>query len=406
LKIKNSQINYILLQLTVAILGVILGKLIAVNFTPEEYGKFNIQFAIYTFVFGIFLSPFLQFIKSNTYTLLPKIGYKSLLNLALILIGLTYLFTALILYLKYENSLYLNLFLFIFIPINFIFNLTSDYVNVKNEIKVYTLANFFKSLITVLFLALFFKNSYNSMLIWSLQLIGFVSGIVVCLKFYNINYKSSFQISFLSVLKKYNKYSWPLIFMSFWTFLNNYFDRFALEYFFNSQTVGEYNAGYSVGSKFFLMLSPIFLTMLTPNIYNSDAPIIKKKKIVEYAKLYTYISIPIICFVYIFKDNLGFTFLSEKYLNGFTVIFITAVSYFFMTLTFLFETIFYSDSKTTVLLKSNIYSAIVNILLNILFIPLLGINGAALSSLIAFLIRFLLTYSFFTKYENSNFRFK
>ena len=90
-------------------------------------------------------------------------------------------------------------------------------------------------------------------------------------------------------------------------------------------------------------------------------------------------------------------FLNKSYEGGFYIIFWLALVYFILTLTYLFETIFYAEHKTKVILNSNIYSAGLNIIFNFLLIPIYGLLGAIISMMISTAFKFLYIYLKFLK---------
>jgi O-antigen/teichoic acid export membrane protein len=302
---------------------------------------------------------------------------------------------------KYNFNNYFFLILFFLIPANVLFNLLTDYFNVQNSLNLFSLSNLLKNLGGLFFIGLLFYFNYNyidgSILLWIIQIVGFQFGTLLFLTNYKIQFKGIYTISFYNFIKKYFKYAWPLMVLAFWSWLNNYFDRFAIEYFLDIKSVGIYNANYAVGSKFFLLLNPFFLTLLTPSIYNSISICIRKEIIKKYTKLYILIATPILISIFFFRDYIGLFLLSKNYESGFYLIFWISLAYFFLTIVYLYETIFYAESKTKVILLSNIVSAIFNIILNILLIPLYGLNGAFVATLISFLIRFLVIKFYFNR---------
>jgi len=400
--LKNRQRGYLLLsQVIIAILGLIVGKIIAIYFSPEDFGLYNLQFAVYTFFFSLLLTPFIQYTKTVTKTLLPKLGYSYFLYLVSFLIVVLYFVLITVFSVKYSFNNYFFLILVFLIPANVLFNLLSDYFNIQNSLNLFSLSNLLKNLSGLCFLGLLFyinyKYSDGATLLWIIQIVGFLFGTLLFLPYYKIRFPSSHKISFYNFIKKYVKYGWPLMILAFWSWINNYFDRFAIEYFLDINSVGIYNANYAVGSKFFLLLNPFFLTLITPSIYNSVSISIRKETIKKYSKLYFLSAIPILISIFFLGDYIGLFLLSKRYESGFYLIFWISLAYFFLTLVYLYETIFYAESKTKVILYSNIISAVFNILLNILLIPLYGLNGAFIATLISFLIRLLVVKFYFNK---------
>jgi O-antigen/teichoic acid export membrane protein len=381
--------------------GLVTGKIIAVYFSPEDFGLFNLQFALYTFFFSLLLTPFIQFAKTATKTLLPKLGYSYFLYLVSILMVVFYLVLLCVFSVKYSIYNYFFLILIFLIPVNVLFNLLSDYFTVQNSLNLFSLSNLLKNLGSLCFVGLLFyinyKYSDGATLLWIIQIVGFIFGTLLFLPYYKIRLPSIHKISFHNFIKKYGKYAWPLMVLAFWSWINNYFDRFAIEYYLDIKSVGIYNANYAVGSKFFLLLNPFFLTLLTSNIYNTTNISIRKETIKKYSRLYVLISIPILISIYFLSEYIGLFLLSKSYESGFYLIFWISLAYFFLTIVYLYETIFYAESKTKVILFSNIVSAIFNIVLNILLIPLYGLNGAFVATLISFLIRFLVVKFYFNR---------
>ncbi len=400
--LKNSDRFYFLLsQIIIAVVGLLTGKIIALYFTPEDFGLFNLQFAIYTFFFSLLISPFIQFTKTETKSLLSKLGYHHFLYLGSILMLIFYILLLSIFSVKYSSTLYIAIILVFFIPLNMFFNVLSDYFNIKNELKLFSLSNLLKSIGGLLLAGLLFIVNYKytegTIVLWSIQIVGFLLGTIFFFSNYKILYAGFYKISFYNFIKKYYNYAWPLMILAFWSWINSYFDRFAIEYYLDIKSVGVYNASYAVGSKFFLLLYPFFLTLLTPSVYATTTIKARKATIVKYSRIYALVAAPILLVIYFLSPTIGMLLLSKSYESGFYLIFWIALSYFFLTIVYFYETIFYAESKTAIILYSNIVSAIINIVFNVLLIPMYGLNGAFIATLITFLVRLLIVKFYFSK---------
>lgn len=401
LLINKDKCYLLLSQIVIAIVGLITGKIIVVYFSPEDFGLYSLQFATYTFFFSLLLSPVIQYIKSVTKTLLPKLGYSYFLYLTSILMILLYLVILPIFFIKYSVDYIFFFVLGIFIPINVLFNLQSDYFNLQNLLNLFSLSNLLKNTASLCFVVLLFYVNYQysdgAAVLWVIQIIGFIIGSIFFIPYYKILFSGNYVISFYNFIKKYLRFAWPLIVLAFWSWINNYFDRFAIEHYLDVKSVGIYNANYAVGSKFFLLLNPFFLTLLIPNIYNSTSIYIRKETIKKYVNIYILVAIPILIVLYFFSYNIGMFLLSDSYKSGFYIIFWISLSYFLLTIVYLYETIFYAESKTNIILYSNIISAFFNISLNVFLIPQYGLNGAFAATLISFLIQLLIVKFYFIK---------
>ncbi len=391
----------LLSQILVAVGGIVTGKIIALYFSPEDFGLFNLQFAIYTFVFSLLLNPFLHYMKTVSTTLVGKIGYNYFFYLALSLVLLCNVLLYCVFSFFYDLEFYWYVLITLMIIFNLSFGLITDYFNIINKLNLFSISNLIKCFSSLILLGWLFYFNYKytdgPLLLWILQLVGCVSVTILFSHYYKFKFSGFFKVSIKNFLRNYFKYATPLMVLSFWAWISNYFDRFVIEYFLNLKMVGIYNANYSVGSKFFLLLNPFFLTLLIPNIYNNSGLVVKKNAIRKYVKIYSLVSIPILILIYFFKDLIGYIALSKNYESGFYLIFWIAFSHFLLTIVFLYETIFYSEGKTKVLLLSNILSALFNIVLNVLLIPVLGLDGAFIATLLSFFIRLIVVQFYFKK---------
>ena len=400
--LKNKNRNYVLLaQIVNAIIALLSGKLIAIYIVPEDFGIYNIQFATYTFFATLLIGPFIKFIKATNKTLLPKIGSNPYIITVVVLVTTAYF--ALISFLHfyyYLTDMALMVIILFFVIFSAINNILGNYLNVYNKLIAFSKLNVLVSLSSLAFLGAFFFLGFSFVkdyqLLWLMQLFGILIGLIFFITQYKF-FKSTFKIAYTSFIKKYYQFAGPLMFLALWAWISNYFDRYAIEYFLSMKEVGIYNASYGVGSKFFLLLSPIFMVLITPLVYDVVKKEKKKKTINKYAFYYVIIAIPILAIVYFLKDLIGNLLLSESYNEGFHIIFWIALAYFILTLSYLFESLFYSEQKTSIILIANIISAIINVVLNIVLIPLYGIVGATIATCLGFAIHFLIIYLNFKK---------
>lgn len=401
---QNKKRNYLVLtQVINAIIGVVSGKLIAQYILPEQFGIYNLQFAAYTFFFSLLVGPTIVFIKASYQNLIIEFGTKPFfvilsgfaIVLCLCLITFFQIYNQNI---KLDNYFYVLILLLV--PFNIMDSLASDQFNVIDNIDLYSSSSILKAVVGFCFLSTSFfiisKCFTGYFTLWGMQLIVSLVGLIYFLLKFK-RFKKTKVISYKVLIKKHFQFTGPLMFLALWSWINNYFDRYAIERYMTLKDVGIYNASYGLGSKFFLLISPIFMVLLTPKIYN-DIDIKSKKNIIKkFTKNYFFLGIIILFFVFFLKNFIGNVFLSKAYQEGFYIIFWLALVYFIMTITYQFETIFYAQHNTKVILKSNIISAILNILLNILLIPDLGLIGAVIAMILSTGIRFVFVYNKFVK---------
>ena len=107
-------------------------------------------------------------------------------------------------------------------------------------------------------------------------------------------------------------------------------------------------------------------------------------------KMYFIIGIPIIFALSFLGHDLLVLTASKKYEEGFVVIPFIVVGYMLHKANFLYGAGLYLSKKTGTLLMIIACSAVINIILNIILIPIWGLYGAATTTLIAYLFEVIL----------------
>jgi O-antigen/teichoic acid export membrane protein len=88
----------------------------------------------------------------------------------------------------------------------------------------------------------------------------------------------------------------------------------------------------------------------------------------------------------LFSKEIIFVLAADSYHKAYSIIPLIAVGSFFMGIYFLPSKIFFYQKKTYISSLMTVIAAIVNIVMNIILIPRLGIIGAAISTVLSYLI--------------------
>ena len=388
---KNKMFLF-LSQMVNAVVGICIGKIIAIYFLPEEFGQYNLLLATYTFFFTLVLNPYLQYVKTFTNSDVLKNDFASHFKISLGLNLLAVVLLTVSLYFLKSLNLYLFGIVLVVFPANFIYNLLLDFFNVKGKLYLFTKLSLTLSVVNfaVLLLVVFFlRHKVDALiLLWGVQLGAYLIAAIFFIGKYPVVKFKDWSLIKKEYLEKYFVYAWPLIILAFWNWVNSYFDRYLIEYFLDVKEVGLYNANFSLGTKVFLMINPFFLAIITPVVFNENETVIEKKnKIEQYAKGYMIIGVMLLIVLFFLKDLVGRILLSANYANGFYVIFWSALAYFLITFGYLFEVLFYYKKQTKIILFANLVSAIISIILNFILIPILALNGVLISLLVSACLR-------------------
>lgn len=253
-------------------------------------------------------------------------------------------------------------------------------------------------LLTTLMLTVYFVVALGRGVagIYEAQLIGvcvqFVLLLPVLLK--NI----SFSV-YRNIIGQFIRYSYPLVFPIIVGGLLSVFDRYALNYMKGLEDVAFYSLGFKIGNTI-----KVFIVM---SIQLAITPIMMKKINSPdngrfYSKGLTYFTyilmISVLSLNILSKEIIGIVTANKDYLiSAYVVPFVSFGIIFGMMRDYCFIGL-QITKRTKIMSLSIVIVTITNLVLNILFIPYMGIYGAAIATLIAQILSFLIIFFFAQKY--------
>ncbi|AKB86160.1 polysaccharide biosynthesis C-terminal domain-containing protein [Methanococcoides methylutens] len=176
-------------------------------------------------------------------------------------------------------------------------------------------------------------------------------------------------------------------------------DSFLIGIFLTASSVGIYSVAYTlfeairqIPRYFYEIIYPILTKLASTN---------DKQKVSFILNNIIRISCVPLCivtfFVFIFSENIILTFYGSEYNLASTVLQILSIIFLFLPFMVLIFALM-SINKPEINSKCMMLSTLLNIILNLLFIPIYGINGAALATLFSMIIYYILTYYQIKKY--------
>ncbi|MDY8138680.1 oligosaccharide flippase family protein [Aquimarina sp. 2201CG5-10] len=172
-----------------------------------------------------------------------------------------------------------------------------------------------------------------------------------------------------------------------------YSDRYMIDWYLGKESVGIYSFYTNFANIVNIVVNTITITLIVPNLLravNSNDPDQIKNMISKFSKeLYiTVILISILIAIMIYPTLHWLD--KEDFSLQLPVYFVVLVGNIMLNFSLLFHFLLYSYKKDKQILKPALFAAILNVILNMIFIPIFGILAAAISTLISFgLILFL-----------------
>ena len=242
-------------------------------------------------------------------------------------------------------------------------------------------------LILVYFLLVVFANGWESVLISEL-----VVGILLSVLMLRFLKRDGYITPNLqaSAVKDFMHFSLPLIphVLAFWVM--NFIDRLFLAEMTDMKTVGLYSTAYMLGLGLSLLHESIHRAWQPYFFeYLSREKVDLKKRMVKYTWLY-YLGSIVSFFLYVEVLRLCLPLLVDKdYLSSMEFVPLIALGYTALGMYRVVAGYLYYHNRTVILSVVTICSALVNIVMNFVLIPINGAMGAAQATLIAFVFLFL-----------------
>lgn len=260
------------------------------------------------------------------------------------------------------------------------------------KIAVLNVLSFFSMISSTLILIYGFNLGIYARLIGSL-----ISNIVQFIAFY-IPYVKVFEYSFnKNYLKKALTVGFSVLIVEIITYAMQYSDRIVLNYYIGIDEVAYYSVAYSLG---------MTINMVIISYINSIKPILFEELELnktyyrdEYLVLFMYILSTFAILVMLFSNEIinilfRYEYMQAKKYIGFILIGILTQGIYIYLVNYLFF-----NEDTSKLPIFNLIAVIINIVLNVLFIPRYGAIIASISTFISFLTLLILGYIQTQKYN-------
>ncbi len=201
-------------------------------------------------------------------------------------------------------------------------------------------------------------------------------------------------------IKEYLHFSMPLLPLILTVWIVSSSDRLIIGFFKGASNVGYYSAGYNFGSLLFLFIMIIGVTIrpILVKLYTEKKNKEIKAVLSHTYKYYLMITIPSVFGIALLsKPLLKILTLTEIANQAYIIAPIIAIAIVMQGSARFYEEILFLEKKTKTISKIWIIAAILNIILNFIFIPFFGIISAALTTVIAYTAALTMTYYYASK---------
>jgi O-antigen/teichoic acid export membrane protein len=191
-----------------------------------------------------------------------------------------------------------------------------------------------------------------------------------------------------SIVKSYLPYTLPLLPTAICYWLINLGDRYVIGYFMGVDVVGIYSASYGLGGLLVLFYAPLSSTLFPAMVHCYENNKIQELKThLKYSlKFFLMFAIPAFFGLSVLSKSLLVTLATSEFIEGAVVVSIVALA----TVLFCCGSInthvlnLFKETKKVGLIY--MASASINLVMNIILVPIMGIVGAAIATLVTFAV--------------------
>ena len=410
-------VRYFPARIVPGIVGLISIPIITRLFSPVDYGNYNLALAtimVLTTIVGWLSMGVIRFFPAYERDEKINLFYRNIISLSIISIIIIASIYLVILFciksyvfFKLYNLLLVSIGVFAFTSL---FEICLSFFRAKREANLFSLFSIWKSIGSILIalaLIFFLKKDIESLL-W-----GVIASVIIALPFVwkkAVGIVSVLHFKIDSYLtKEIVKYGFPLVIGNLAGWILSLSDRYILQFFRGAQEVGIYSASYNISEKSIVLIVLLFMFAGFPismHIWEKEGEVESQEFLTNVTRYFLIICLPVVIGLSVLSKQIIILFTAQEYHEGFRIISFVTLGAFFLGLQHRFQMGLLFYKKTYLVMFCVIVSGVLNIALNLIFIPTYGYIAAAVTTLISYGLLLILVIFISTRFFVWKFPFK
>ena len=261
-----------------------------------------------------------------------------------------------------------------------------EFFRAFQQMKKYTGILILREILEILLISYAVLSGYSLFGALLSLIIVRISLLLLCFFFINSQIGIGRRNLNLSVLKPYLGFGLPLLPSAIAGWAITLSDRYVVGYFLGMVSVGIYSAAYNIGSIVGIFMSPIALNLFPTisNLYENNKMAELKTYLKYSLKFYTMFAIPSLFGLTVLSKSVLATLTTSEFLSAYLVIPIIALGAVLFSSRMVYLTILMVLKRTRLIALTYGIIALFNLVLNIILVQIIGILGAAISTLLSF----------------------
>lgn len=400
---KNRELKdllvYFINALSTSVLSIVTIKIFGLFIKPETFGLYSIIFNFYNLValfsFSMIIQSIIRFLpeinqeKNNESFLTSVIFLIGIISLAVVIITIPVIYTLNKINVLTDFALnLLILFSLLYITQGFS-DATIAILRAKRKSITLLFYNVFSNISKVIiFLVLFFlfdMQVYSIVL--AMIIVNFI-GSLMLVKYWGFSKKSKFTLKSVHV-KKIVSYGLPLVLLPVINWILATSDQLIIRYYWGDEIVGLYSMGYRISSSLFSLTTSFIIFAMYPfivQIYNRFGAKETENVIRKISNIYFLVALPLMIVVLFYPNIIIQLLSSNEYIGSSIVLQISSVGFVLLGFISYTNKPLELTSNTRYIFIFSLIGAILNIVLNLIFIPNFGIIAASSTTVISYFI--------------------
>jgi len=201
----------------------------------------------------------------------------------------------------------------------------------------------------------------------------------------------SYKKLYKNEIKEFLTYGLASVIAKIGLLLLTFSDRYIIKLFDSYDHVGIYNQVYNLSQISIVTLATVFISAITPKLNRSlEESLQRSKKLIrKYISLYLIYLLPITVYLSIFARQVAFVLLGKEFREGYTIIPYVMISAFIFGLTMFSDIYLKFSNKLKKIVVGVILASLINIILNLILIPVFDYKIAAFTTFVSYVFLYL-----------------
>lgn len=391
----KDAIKYLPAQIAPGIVGFIGIPIITRLFVPADYGNYSLVMAAVAIL--TILSSWLPVSIVRFYPVYERdknldIFYRNIINLTFIsILVVSLIFLIFLLSIKSHLSSKLCLLMYVGIGVFIVtslFEVFQEFLRIKRQVGWYSRFAVWRSIgsLGIGLLLIFFLKRGIEGLLWGAILCVVIMLPLLWRKVKKGVFALHVKIDSFST-KEMAKYGYPIVVGNLAAWILSLSDRYILEVFRGAKEVGIYSASYNIADRSIMLLASLFMLASTPiliHIWEKEGKSRSREFLNKITRYYLIVCVPAVVGLSVLSKPIIKIMTGEQYTEGYKIIPFVALGVLFLGLQKRFNDGLLLYKKTNFIAFAVILSGLLNLGLNLLFIPRYGYFAAAITTLISY----------------------